>query len=88
MRTLLACMTGFGLDLIFGDPYWLKCGGKITEKTDCGRGNSVDPGDFDQYRDSMSDAVGGREDPPGCFVSSGMFLVLPDPGGTFPFCGK
>lgn len=23
MRTLLACMTGFGLDLIFGDPYWL-----------------------------------------------------------------
>ena len=23
--------------------------------------------DFDQYRDSMSDAVGGREDPPGCF---------------------
>ena len=65
-----------------------KCGGKITEKTDCGRGNSVAPGDFDQYRDSMSDAVGGREDPPGCFVSSGMFLVLPDPGGTFPFCGK
>ena len=23
MRILLACMTGFGLDLIFGDPYWL-----------------------------------------------------------------
>ena len=107
MRILLACMTGFGLDLIFGDPYWLyhpirlighlisffgktaaKCGGKITEKTDCGRGNSVAPGDFDQYRDSMSDAVGGREDPSGCFVSSGMLLVLPDPGGTFTFCGE
>lgn len=107
MRTLLACMTGFGLDLIFGDPYWLyhpirlighlisflekplrSVAGKSPKKTDCGRGNSVDPGDFDQYRDSMSDAVGGREDPPGCFVSSGMFLVLPDPGGTFPFCGK
>ena len=102
MRILLACMTGFGLDLIFGDPYWLYhpirlIGHLISflekplrsaDKTDCGRGNSVAPGDFDQYRDSMSDAVGGREDPSGCFVSSGMLLVLPDPGGTFTFCGE
>ena len=103
MRILLACMTGFGLDLIFGDPYWLyhpirlighlisfleKPLRSAAEKTDCGRGNSVAPGDFDQYRDSMSDAVDGREDPSGCFVSSGMLLVLPDPGGTFTFCGE
>lgn len=106
MRILLACMTGFGLDLIFGDPYWLyhpirlighlisfwknRCEVRRENhrKTDCGRGNSVAPGDFDQYRDSMSDAVGGREDPSGCFVSSGMLLVLPDPGGTFTFCGE
>ena len=46
------------------------------------------PGDFDPYRDSMSDAVDGREGPSGCFVSSGMLLVLPDPGGTFTFCGE
>ena len=65
-----------------------KGGGKNTEKTECGRVNSVAPGDCDQYRDSMSDAVGGREDPSGCFVSSGMLLVLPDPGGTFTFCGE
>ena len=104
MRILLACMTGFGLDLIFGDPYWLYhpirlIGHLISflekplrsaagKSPDCGRGNSVAPGDFDQYRDSMSDAVGGREDPSGCFVSSGMLLVLPDPGGTFTFCGE
>ena len=43
-------------DFFFGKTA-AKCGGKITEKTDCGRGNSVDPGDFDQYRDSMSDAT-------------------------------
>ena len=101
MRILLACMTGFGLDLIFGDPYWLyhpirlighlisflekplrSAAGKSPKK------QIVAPGDFDQYRDSMSDAVGGREDPSGCFVSSGMLLVLPDPGGTFTFCGE
>ena len=53
-------------DFFFGKTA-AKCGGKITEKTDCGRGNSVAPGDFDQYRDSMSDAVGGREDPSWCY---------------------
>lgn len=47
-------------DFFFGKTA-AKCGGKITEKTDCGRGNSVAPGDFDQYRDSMSDAVGGEK---------------------------
>ena len=107
MRILLACMTGFGLDLIFGDPYWLyhpirlighlisflekplrSAAGKSPKKQIVAGGILWLLVILISTGIPCLMSVGGREDPPGCFVSSGMLLVLPDPGGTFTFCGE
>lgn len=64
----------------------LRSAAENHRKTDCGRGNSVAPGDFDQYRDSMSDAVAAERRSIRLFRFFWNALVLPDPGGTFTFC--
>ena len=101
--SLAACVTGFLLDFVFGDPVWLyhpvrvignfisfgerKLRG-IFGKTEKGELAAVVPDGRIFFCYPLSCPLGRAEAPSGASVPDREFLVLPDPGGEMPGQGE